>query len=216
MASLRPCKSIQKSTIFARKESCCSCGNLNLSHTILACFLFHCTPHFFPQAWSVRTAGPVQSSSEGPQFAWSGCTRASKRAWYWTEKIFVTHAEIWTSLCAISSCLLWTVFMILWSGPVLKDLSFLSPIAHYCKSIRKKVVAHAAIWTSLIRTIQQFLSKKSNLIQKQGRACRAVTGFHTLITVADIKAIWLMSLRFEHKWPLENQCPWRTLGKPIP
>ena len=44
MASLRPCKSIQKSTIFARKESCCSCGNLNLSHTILACFLFHCTP----------------------------------------------------------------------------------------------------------------------------------------------------------------------------
>ena len=170
----------------------------------------------FPQAWSVRTAGLVQSSSEGPQFVWSGCTRASKRAWYWTEMISVTHAEIWTSLCAISSCLLWTVFMILWSGPVLKDLSFLSPIAHYCKSIRKKVVAHAAIWTSLIRTIQQFLSKKSNLIQKQGRACRAVTGFHTPVTVADIKAIWLMSLRFEHKWPLENQCPWRTLGKPIP
>ena len=65
-----------------------------------------------------------------------------------------------------------------------------------CKSIqkstifsqKKKVVAHAAIWTSLIPTIQQFLSKKSNLSQKQGRA-GAVTGFHTPITVADIKLI---------------------------
>ena len=215
MASLRPCKSIQKSTIFARKESCCSCGNLNLSHTILACFLFHCTPSS-PKPDPLGL--PVRSSPVMKDLNLLGttCTRTFKRAWYWTEKKFVTHAEIWTSFCAISSCLLWAVFMILWSGPVLKDLSFLSPIAHYCKSIPKKVVAHAAIWTSLIRTIQQFLSKKSNLIQKQGRACRAVTGFHTPITVADIKAIWLMSLQFEHKWPLGNQCPWRILGKPIP